>query len=552
MNDDFVQALIHDFVEEARPMTERLGDAFLRMERCWSEGAGAGEILPQVKADLHTLKGNSGLMGLTAIQSLTHALEDLCGFLAGNDGAAEPEIADLLLEGGDRLGEMVELSARGELTNNYAAAVLKRLQSAVTSLKDGKKVRRSARKKATGNGERVGKAPDDLVRIDFRKLDNLLEMVGEAMISRSMLVEAHSRMSATSEGGSDLDRAMQLLERSLKGLQERLVQTRLLPVSNVFRRFVRHVRDQARKEGKLVRLETTGADTTIDKTIIDRLGDPVLHLVRNAVAHGVELPAERKQAGKPEEGTVTLAAEQLSDRVLIAVSDDGRGLNEEKIIAHAGKLGYDTETMDRAELLRLIFEPGFTTMDGVSTMAGRGVGLDVAAASIGALGGTVSVESRPGHGVTFRLDLPLTLAVVKALFVEVADELYAIPLSYVLESFRLDPATIHTMDHRRVVSWRDEWIQLVDGRDILRSEESGDAPYCVVLASGPKRCGLLVRSVNSRREVVVKGLDTILGQQEFISGVTTLGDGQVVFILDVAAMTGARFDGSRAIGRADA
>ncbi len=543
MNDDFVQALIHDFVEEARPMTERLGDAFLRMERCWAEGAGTGDILPQVKSDLHTLKGNSGLMGLTAIQSLTHAMEDLCGLLAGNDDAAGPEIADLLLEGSDRLGEMVDLSARGELVDDHAAAILKRLETTVAGLKEGKPVS-TGTEKAPEDGERHGPATDDLVRIDFRKLDSLLEMVGEAMISQSMLAEALTRLPDAQKNASDLDRGMQLLERSLHGLQEELVQTRLLPVSNVFRRFVRHVRDQARMEGKLVRLETRGADTTIDKTIIDRLGDPVLHLVRNAVAHGVEPRAEREEAGKPVEGTVILSAEQLSDRVLISVSDDGRGLDEKKIIARAASLGYDTENLERSEMLRLIFEPGFTTAEGVSTLAGRGVGLDVVAASIEALGGTVEVENRPGFGATFHLDLPLTLAVVQALFVDVAGELYAIPLSYVLESFKLDPAATHTVDHRRVVSWRDEWIPLVDGGHLLGSREAGDSPYCVVIAAGAKRCGLLVHSVHSRRDVVVKGLDDILGRQDCLSGVTTLGDGRVVFILDVTALTNSRSEGA--------
>ena len=551
MNDDFIQALLHDFVEEARPMTERLGDAFLRMERCWSEGAGAGSILPQVKSDLHTLKGNSGLMGLTAIQSLTHAMEDLCGILAGNEAAAGPEIAGLLLDGGDLLGEMVELSARGELTEDHASTVLNRLESAVADLKKDT-TSGIPSKRTAESGTRKGPVSDDLVRIDFRKLDSLLEMVGEAMISRSMLADAHASLGSAGRGGSDLDRAMQLLERSLQGLQEGLVQTRLLPVATVFRRFVRHVRDQALKDGKLVHLETTGADTTIDKTIIDRLGEPVLHLVRNAVAHGIETAAERSKAGKPEEGTVTLSAEQVSDRVLIAVSDDGRGLDESKIISRAKKLGYDTESLDRPELLRLIFEPGFSTADGVSTLAGRGVGLDVVASSIEALGGAVYVDNRPGLGATFRLDLPLTLAVVQALFVEVTGELYAIPLSYVLESFRLDPSTAHTVDHRQVVSWRDEWIPLLDGRRLLGSQGDDTPPYCVVIGSGARRCGLLVHSVHSRRDVVVKGLDDILGQQDFFSGVTTLGDGQVVFILDATALTSARHDGACAAEGADA
>jgi two-component system chemotaxis sensor kinase CheA len=292
-----------------------------------------------------------------------------------------------------------------------------------------------------------------------------------------------------------------------------------------------------------VKLVTVGSDTTIDKAIIDKLGEPLLHLVRNSVAHGIESPKEREKAGKPVEATIELRAEQLSDRVVISVSDDGRGLNEEKIAARGRSLGIDISRMDGNELYPLIFQPGFSTADGVSTLSGRGVGLDVVASTIETIGGSISVSSDPGVGVTFRLDLPLTLAVVKALFVDIQNEVYALPLSYVEESFRINEAEIHLVNGKPTLPWRGRLIQLVDGGDLLGAPGSGSQEFCVVISVGVERRGLRVGGLRGHRDVVVKGLESTMVQQDLLSGVTILGDGRVVFILDATRITGGSFGG---------
>jgi two-component system chemotaxis sensor kinase CheA len=579
--DDLIRSLMKEFVEEALPMTERLADSFLRLEREWSDGAAGGEILPQVRSDLHTIKGNSGMMGLVPIQTLAHRMEDVCNLV---DGAGDGDLADLLIEGGDLLARMIRESSGGELPAEISASLLARLEGWIDGVRASKKaktkrtVKRSASAKrkrptagdavarresgaarrrpaipsaaeATPPAPTAAEATADTVRVDFRRLDQLLELVGEAMIARSQLVDAHDRLGAVAAGAEaldDLERTIDSLGKSLRGLQESLVETRLLPVSTVFRRYPRAVRDLAREFGKSVRLVTAGDDTTIDKAIIDRLGDPLLHLVRNAVAHGIESPAERRKAGKPEEAVVGLRAQQLCDRVVVSVSDDGHGLDESRIAARGRELGYDIDRLSPDEIQGLIFQPGFSTARGVSTLSGRGVGLDVVASTVEQLGGTISLQNEPGHGATFHLDLPLTLAVIKALFVEVDGERYALPLSYVEESFRLERSRVHAVDGRPVLSRRGELLALTDAGELLEGRGGGSRDYCVVVSTGPRRRGLLVDRLSGHSDVVVKGLEETFGAQQVVSGVTVLANGQVVFILDAGRITGGKFTGGAA------
>jgi two-component system chemotaxis sensor kinase CheA len=567
--DDLIRSLLKEFVDEALPMAERLSDSFLELERHWVDGDSGEEVLPQVRSDLHTLKGNSGMMGLVPIQALTHALEDVCALLEGSE-PGDPELAALLIEGGDLIVEMIRLSAAEELPEQHSQPLLDKLDRWILRIRDGQPeaLRARTRKKTKARRQEkipepeaepvappatLAEVPQDKVRIDFRRLDHLLEIVGEAMISRSRLAEAHERLRPLADGSEaydELERAVESLDRSLRDLQETLVETRLLPVSTVFRRYPRAVRDLALQFDKSVTLVTEGDDTTIDKAIVDRLGDPLLHLVRNAVAHGIESPAERKRLGKPAEATVRLHAQQMCNRVVVSVSDDGGGLDEARIAARGREIGHDPTDMSTSELHGLIFEPGFSTAAGVSTLSGRGVGLDVVASTVETLGGNISVHSEPGKGTTFHLDLPLTLAVIKALFVEVDGEQYAVPLSYVDESFRVTPEAIHTVDGRPVVSRRDELIALADAGDLLGGSGHGSRSYCVVITAGARRSGLVVDRLLGHRDVVVKGLEEAFGVQQIVSGVTILGDGRVVFILDAGRITGGKFTGGATLEEA--
>jgi len=320
------------------------------------------------------------------------------------------------------------------------------------------------------------------------------------------------------------------------------MQTRLLPIATVFGRFGRAVRDLARDEQKRVRLVTEGDETLLDKTILDRLGEPLVHLLSNAIVHGVEPEAERVAAGKPPEATVWLRATALADRVQITVTDDGRGLDRERILAKAQALGLDVPSTDRDAVHALIFVPGFSTADRVSQVAGRGVGLDAAAAAIHALGGGIEVASERGRGTTFRLSLPLTLAIVRSLIVEIDRERYAVPLSHVAETVRLEAGTLHEINRRGVAMWRGSAIHIADGGQLLGTGVTRTAPrnYFVVLFAGPRRRGLLVDRLMGHQDVVVKGLDPTLGRPDVVSGATILGDGRVACILDAAGIVALR------------
>jgi two-component system chemotaxis sensor kinase CheA len=317
----------------------------------------------------------------------------------------------------------------------------------------------------------------------------------------------------------------------MKRLEEVVMETRLLPITSVFGRFPRLLRGVAEGVGKRVRLETAGGNTALDKAVLDRLGEPLLHLLTNAVVHGIEAPADRRRAGKPEEGVLHLAAVSRSGRVAIEVADDGRGLDEARILARAGEMGITGEGSDPHAL---IFQPGFSTAEEVSGLAGRGVGLDVVAAAVRALGGTIAVRTRPGQGTAFLLDIPLTLAIVRSLIVEVDQERYAVPIAQVAATVRAEPQALHEINHRGVALWRGGLIQVTDGGALLGTaggSERGRRFY-VVISSGGRRRGILVDRLIGHQDVVVKGLDPALGRPDVVSGTTILGDGRVACILD--------------------
>lgn len=530
--------LLQDYIVECLPLAEQVGDAFVELERRWRDGEPGEELLASVKGRLHTIKGNSGMMGLEPMRDVAHALEDACGFLGHAPASRGDDAAALLVAGGGLLVDLIE-TASSETDGGSAADFVERVRRFL-GVAPGAAVesdrRQGDRRSRPRSGD--GDAASNVVRIDFRRLDALLEVLGEGLIQHSALVDGYRRLlrrvGACEELG-ELDLAVLSLQKTLTRLESTLMETRLLPVSTVFGRFPRMVRDVAHAEGKQVRLEVTGGDTSLDKAVLDRLSEPLLHLLSNAVAHGLELPEDRVRAGKPAEGLLRLQAAAVSGRVAIRVSDDGRGLDETAIRAKAEALGVDTRTADTAQLHDLVFVAGLSTADRVTTLSGRGMGLDVAANVIHALGGTIEVESRPGKGTAFTLSLPVTLAIVRSLIVEVDRERYAVPLSHVAETVRAEPEAIRQINNQGVTQWRGDLIHVADAGAVLGTQEPSRAPrpFYVVMTAGAKRRGLLVDRLIGHQDIVVKGLDPALGRPAVVSGTTILGDGQVACILDV-------------------
>ena len=525
-DDNAFRELIDEYVVECLPLAERAADALVDLERRRRTGTGGDELLGPVKGWLHTVKGNSAMMGLTPIQESAHALEDLCAALLDSGGDDGDGLLALLVEGGGLLVDQVRGVAAGGTVEGTSAA-------RTAGNGNGKAADRRRAERRRG-AEADGAA--NVVRVDFRRLDTLLEVLGEGLIAQAAVAEAFRRVArraGSTPGLPELDRAIFALEKTMKRLEAVVMETRLLPISSVFGRFPRLLRGVAEGVGKRVRLETSGGETALDKAVLDRLGEPLLHLLTNAVVHGIETPAERRAAGKPEEGVLRLAAVSRSGRVAIELADDGRGLNERRILARAEELGL-TSAGEESDPHALIFQPGFSTAERVSELAGRGVGLDVVAAAVRALGGTITVRSRPDQGSAFLLDIPLTLAIVRSLIVEVDQERYAVPIAQVAATVRAEPQALHEINHRGVAVWRGGLIQVTDGGALLGTGARSDRGrrFYVVISAGGRRRGILVDRLIGHQDVVVKGLDPSLGRPDVVSGTTILGDGRVACILD--------------------
>jgi len=316
---------------------------------------------------------------------------------------------------------------------------------------------------------------------------------------------------------------------------------RMIPMSTVFSRFPRMLRDLAGKLGKKVELVMYGEATELDKGMIEKITDPLTHLVRNSCDHGIELPAERRLRGKPETGTLTLAASHQGGSIVIEVSDDGQGLSRDKLLAKARECGlHAPDSLSDAEVWALIFAPGFSTADAVTDVSGRGVGMDVVRKNIAALGGAVEIDSVEGQGMSVRVRLPLTLAIMDSMSVRVADECYVLPLAAVIESFQFDPGQLRSLGAgAQVIQVREEFLPVVDLERVFglqRGEGVRDAAVMVVIESDGARAAAWVDELLGQQQVVVKNLESNCGPVDHIAGATIMGDGRVALILDVGAL----------------
>ena len=376
--------------------------------------------------------------------------------------------------------------------------------------------------------------------MSVEKVDQLINLVGELVITQAMLAQ----------NSKDLDPAIfqQLaagladLDRNTRDLQESVMSIRMIPMSMVFSRFPRMLRDLAAKLGKKVEFVTHGEATELDKGLVEKITDPLTHLVRNSCDHGIELPAERLARGKPEHGTITLSASHQGGSIVIEVRDDGKGLSRQKLLAKAREKGIDApDSMSDADVWGLIFAPGFSTAEIVTDVSGRGVGMDVVKKNITSLGGTVEIDSAEGHGMRVSVRLPLTLAIMDGMSIGVSEEVYILPLSSVVESFQVQPNMIKTVGGSvRVVQVRDEYMPVFDLEHIFQvprcdDEQAGGGIMVVVEAEGG-RVALLVDELLGQQQVVVKNLEANYRKVDDISGATIMGDGRVALILDVGAL----------------
>lgn len=385
---------------------------------------------------------------------------------------------------------------------------------------------------------------ENILRVEAGRIDNVLNLVGELIIGKSMLQQALNEFSKRYPKellrGKFAD-AMAFQARVLNDLQRSVMKIRMVPVDQLFRRFPRMVRDVARQCGREVELVVSGQDTDLDKGILDAIAEPLTHLVRNAVGHGIESPEERRRLGKPAQGVVKLNAYHQGNQVVVEISDDGRGIDAQKIRAKAIELGLTTSEeatrLTETETLDFIFRPGFSTAEQVTEVSGRGVGMDVVQSVLHRLKASISVETRLGYGTTFRLKLPLTLAIIKALLFWVEQRLYAIPLNAVVEISRTFEGEVHQVDNYEVLQLRNQVLPLLRlGRPAAVEGDRKAKLFVLVILVGERKYGLIVDALEGEEELVIKALDDQTFSTDLVSGASILGDGRVVLILNLAAV----------------
>lgn len=386
---------------------------------------------------------------------------------------------------------------------------------------------------------------DATIRVETKRLDSVMNLVGELVLGRNRLIKIGTQLEQNHESDPQvrvLSETLAQLNLVTTDLQLAVMKTRMLPIKKVFAKLPRMVRDLSQKLNKQVRLEMRGEETELDKSVADEIGDPLVHLVRNAIDHGIETPVERQAKGKSGEGQLTIAASQEGNSIVIRINDDGRGIPVDKIKAKALAKGLISEaelaTMEHREVLNLIFLPGFSTAEQVTDVSGRGVGMDVVRTNIRKINGSVDLESEPGKGSQIIIKLPLTIAIIQALMVEVEQSIFAIPLSTVIEAVRISRNDIKTINGREVLHLRDRvlpLIRLAQEFDIPTNSER-ERFYVVVAALGDRRVGVVVDELRSQEEVVIKSIWDYLETVKGVSGATITGEGKVVLILDTSEL----------------
>ena len=587
-----------DFLAEASDLLERLGPQLVELEQRPDDPA----LLNAIFRAFHTVKGGAGFLGENALVAVCHGTEEIFGVLRAGKRRVDASLMDAVLAAYDEVVRMMDTLRTGGSPPPVPPALLQTLKNQLKAPvevvappppsgdtisddefealldqlhgKPGLAQAPAARDEQCGAGAKdevahpAGGAPisdpvpaagreveqpsgepllrrasdhavDTSVRIDTAKLDAMMNLVGELVLVRNRLKTLHAAASATATPGSD--KVVGELDALTSRLQGALLSLRMQPIKKVFSRFPKLVRDLARQLGKEINVVLEGEETDLDKTLVEALADPLVHMVRNSCDHGIELPDARAAAGKPRAGTLKLRARQEGEHILIVIEDDGAGIDGDRLRRKVVEKGLmsdaDAARLDAQAALELVFMPGFSTKEVVSDLSGRGVGMDVVKSSIVALKGAVQLESRLGEGTRFKLRVPLTLAIVPTLMVAVADRRYAIPLPSVIEVAALDPAALRWSGRSPVLMLREETLRLVDLArwidpalpfdDCLRGER-----HVVVVRANEARYG----QVRGREEVVIKPLGALLKGLAGFAGATVTGDGGVALIVDVQSL----------------
>lgn len=452
--------------------------------------------------------------------------------------------AEVVITEFDLSGSTIEEQASEQIEEPIAQAVSSEVESiAPEPAADKAPVENTAEKEpAKAKAKAKASTPESSsIRVSIDKVDSLINMVGELVITQSMLGQLGQNFDITRV--QRLQEGLAQLEHNTRELQESVMKIRMMPISFVFSRFPRLVRDVSRTLDKKIDLVLSGENTELDKTVMEKIGDPMVHLIRNSIDHGIEMPDVRIAAGKPETGTVELNAFHQSGNIVIEIKDDGAGLNKERIQQKAIENGLidESTTLTDEQIFDLIFQPGFSTADAVSDLSGRGVGMDVVRRNIASLNGSIEVSSETGKGSRFVIRLPLTLAILDGQLVKVGEEIFIFPLVSIVESIQMDDTAINNVGgHSDVLQLRDEYVPIVQLHEIFsvnKDEPPADDNIVVVVETDGEKVGVVVDELLGQQQVVIKSLEENFKKVEGISGATILGDGTVALIVDVSGLS---------------
>jgi two-component system chemotaxis sensor kinase CheA len=563
--------LLSDFLTETHEGLSAVDEALLRLERAPDDAPTLAEVFRQV----HTIKGTCGFLGLSRLEKVAHAAETILGLYRDGSLKVTPEGITLIFAAVDAIRKIVVgLEQHGQEPDGDDAAVIAALDAAArgesVALPSAPQAKAEAQVEAAPAAAPAPRAPEAVteavqtesataqqtIRVSVEVLEDLMTLVSELVLTRNQLMQL-ARVSSDSQISVPLQR----LSHITSELQEGVMKTRMQPIGNAWAKLPRLVRDLANELGKKIDLEMRGADTELDRQVLELIKDPLTHMVRNSGDHGLEGPADRRAAGKPETGRILLNAYHQGGHIIIEIGDDGRGLPVEKIRAKVLAQGLTTEAelaqMNEHDVLRFIFRPGFSTAQQITSVSGRGVGMDVVKTNIERIGGTIELRSKEGRGTTFTIKIPLTLAIVSALIVQAGGERFAIPQIGVVELVRVGDehegnTRIEMIKDAPVLRLRDRLLPLVSLSSLLRLREApvgGLKGYVVVMQVGANVFGIVVDRVFDTEEIVVKPVAPILRHITMFSGNTILGDGSVIMILDPNGV--ARGAGITAEGRAE-
>ena len=556
---DGMKEIVESFIVETGELFDDLDNKLLELEENYQDEALVNDIFRAV----HTIKGSAGFLSLDQLNQLTHHFEDVLNRLRHGDLTFHSDMMDVMFEAFDLMKvlqkQVIDMELEVISTSNIVAQ-LKLISegkfkgsTSSSGSKATKTKQPESKSEASGQPKSqkptTKRAPDrstETIRVEVERLDSLMNLVGELVLNRNRLVQIIDDVSHVLQEHDELYRTLldtsSQLDFITTELQTGVMHTRMVQVGRIFNKFPRVVRDLAKDANKKINLVIQGAETELDKSLTEEIGDPLVHLIRNSVDHGVEPPDVRVSNGKDPQGTIRLSAQHEGNNIVIEIEDDGKGIDPEKLKKKALEKGLITEKeaaeMADKEAFNLIFKAGFSTAEKVTKISGRGVGMDVVKTNIAKMNGTIGINSELGVGTVITLKLPLTLAINQSLLVRQGEETFAIPLHSVIEVVSLDEQKIDTINGREVIRIRERILPLVrigEVLDIPNSKESENA-YAVVVGLAHHRIGLVTDDLVGQKEIVIKPLGNYLKKVEGIAGSTILGDGHVIMILDVAQL----------------